>query len=61
MYRLYMANPMAAIVVAFRQILLERRFPDGDLLGTLFVVAFLSFFIGLAIFRRRQAVVADFV
>jgi len=60
-YRVYMANPMAAIVVAFRQILLERRFPDGDLVATLFVVAFVSFFIGLAIFRRKQAVVADFV
>ncbi len=61
LYRLYMANPMAAVVVSFRQIFLERRFPDGDLVATLFVVAFVSFFIGLAIFRRKQAVVADFV
>lgn len=61
MYRLYMANPMAAVVVSLRQILLERRFPDAPLLVTLFTVATLSFIIGIAIFRRRQAVIADFV
>ena len=61
MYRLYMANPMAAVVVSLRQIFLERRFPDGYIVVTLFAAAILSFIIGLAIFRHRQAVIADFV
>jgi len=61
MYRLYMANPMAAVVVSLRQIFLERRFPDVSLLVTLFAVAIASFIIGIVIFRRRQGVIADFV
>lgn len=61
MYRIYMANPMAGVVVSLRQIFLERRFPDVSLLVTLFAVAILTFIIGIAIFRRRQAVIADFV
>ena len=61
MYRLYMANPMAAVVVSLRQIFLERRFPDVSLLVTLFAVAIVSFIIGILIFRRRQGVIADFV
>ena len=60
-YRLYMANPMAAVVVSLRQVLLERRFPDVSVLITLFAVAIVSFVIGVAIFRRRQGVIADFV
>lgn len=61
MYRFYMANPMAAVVVSLRQILLERRFPDVTLLVTLFAGAILSFVLGVVIFRRRQGVIADFV
>jgi lipopolysaccharide transport system permease protein len=61
LYRLYMANPMAAVVVSMRQIFLERRFPDVSLLITLFAVAFVSFIVGITIFRRRQGVIADFV
>lgn len=61
MYRLYMANPMAAVVVSLRQILLERRFPDVPLVVTLFAGAILSFVVGVVIFRRRQGVIADFV
>lgn len=60
-YRLYMANPMAAVVVSLRQVFLERRFPDISVLITLFAVAIVSFVIGVAIFRRRQGVIADFV
>jgi ABC-type polysaccharide/polyol phosphate export permease len=60
-YRIYMANPMAAVVVSLRQILLERRFPDVSLLVTLFGAAIVSFVIGVAVFRRRQGVIADFV
>jgi ABC-type polysaccharide/polyol phosphate export permease len=60
-YRLYMANPMAAVVVSMRQIFLERRFPDASLVVTLFVAALLSLVLGTVIFRRRQGVIADFV
>jgi len=61
MYSIYMANPMAAVVVSLRQILLERRFPDVSLIVTLFAGAILSFVVGVVIFRRRQGVIADFV
>jgi len=61
MYRLYMANPMAAVVVSLRQVLLERRFPDASVLITLFAIAVVSFVVGIAIFRRRQGTIADFV
>jgi len=60
-YRIYMANPMAATVVSMRQIFLERRFPDASLVLTLFAAAFLSLIIGTVIFRRRRGVLADFV
>jgi lipopolysaccharide transport system permease protein len=60
-YRIYMANPMAAAVVSMRQIFIERRFPDASLVLTLFAAAFLSLIIGTVIFRRRQGVLADFV
>jgi len=60
-YRVYMANPMAAVVVSLRQIFLERRFPDVSLIVVLFVLAIASFVIGITVFRRHQAVIADFV
>ncbi len=60
-YRIYMMNPMAALVVSLRQVLLERRFPDINLLVTLCVVAVVTFVVGLLIFRRTQAAVVDYV
>ena len=60
-YRLYMANPMAAVVVSLRQIFLERRFPDVWLVATLFAIGLASILIGITIFRRNQATIADFV
>ncbi len=60
-YRIYMANPMAATVVSMRQIFIEGRFPDASLVLALFAAAFLSLIIGTVIFRRRQGVLADFV
>jgi ABC-type polysaccharide/polyol phosphate export permease len=60
-YRLYMANPMAAVVVSLRQVFLEGRFPDISLVVTLYIAAILSLVIGTAIFRSRQGVIADFV
>jgi ABC-type polysaccharide/polyol phosphate export permease len=60
-YRIYMANPMAAVVVSLRQIFLEGRFPDISLLVTLYAAALLSLVIGTVIFRHRQGVIADFV
>jgi len=60
-YRLYLANPMAATVVSLRQVFLDRRFPDPYLLFVLLLSAVVSLVIGLAIFRRTHSTIADYV
>ena len=60
-YHLYMANPMAGVVVSLRQILLDRRCPDLDIVATLYVAGIVSLLVGWTIFRRTQSVLADFV
>ena len=61
LYRLYMANPMAAVVVSLRQIMLDRRCPDLDIVVSLYIVGIVSLVVGWTIFRRTQSVLADFV
>jgi lipopolysaccharide transport system permease protein len=57
--RIYMLNPMAGLVTAYRQILFELRFPDPGLLvwPVLSGAAVLS--IGIVVFRRLGPVLSD--
>ena len=59
LYQLYMLNPMANLVTAYRQALLGNQFPDFALLArpALFAVVFL--FLGAYAFRRQAPTFAD--
>lgn len=56
---LYMANPMVGLLTAYRQILFEQRFPDITLLIWPAICAVLVVAIGVAVFRRHAATLAD--
>jgi ABC-type polysaccharide/polyol phosphate export permease len=51
---LYQFNPVAAIVLAMRNVLLEAKAPSVALTSKLVFVSFLTMVIGLAVFRRLQ-------
>lgn len=60
-YRVYMANPVAALVDSMRMVLLDKQLPDPSLVITLFVAAVVTFIIGVAIFRRSSSAIVDYV
>ena len=61
LYRLYMLNPMAHLIEAYRQALLMNRFPDaGHLLWPLAAAAVALVF-GAWVFRRTAPTFADHV
>jgi ABC-type polysaccharide/polyol phosphate export permease len=61
-YRLvYQLNPVSAVVLACRNILLEAKAPPSSLLIKLFLVSFLSLGLGTLIFRGLRRGFADLV
>ena len=56
---LYLANPMAELITAYRQVLFELRFPDPWLLAWPAVAALLSLAAGVILFRRCAPTLSD--
>ena len=59
--RLYLLNPMAELVTAYRQILFENRFPDPALLVWPCAVAVACALAGLIVFRRQGPLLSDYL
>ncbi len=57
----YQFNPIAAVVMACRLILLENRQPPFSLIWKLAFVSFLALAVGLMIFRRSKPKFADYL
>jgi len=58
---IYQYNPIAALVLALRTILLEAKAPRGPLLIKLFFVSFSMFVLGWAVFRRLRRRFYDYL
>jgi lipopolysaccharide transport system permease protein len=58
---LYQYNPVAALVLAMRLVLLDAKAPPYTLLIKLTIVAFVTFGLGLVIFRRVQSRFYDYL
>ena len=58
---LYQYNPIAALVLAMRDIILEARAPSDILLMKLTFVSILAFGAGLVVFRRLQPRFFDYL
>jgi ABC-type polysaccharide/polyol phosphate export permease len=58
---LYLYNPVAALVLAMRLVLLEAKAPPYTLLIKLTIVAFVTLGLGLAIFRKVQSRFYDYL
>lgn len=58
---LYMLNPMAGIISAYRQVLLYGRSPNWTELGLSAVVTGVIFFLGYRVFRRLEVIFADII
>lgn len=56
---LYQLNPMEKFIVTFRELLYDNRAPSLTDLGVLTLVAFVSLAIGLLIFRKNEAKLAE--
>ena len=59
--RIYLVNPMAELIAAYRQILFENRFPDAALLLWPCVVALLCLAVGVVVFRRNSPLLSDYL
>ena len=59
--RLYWYNPIAAVVQACRNILLDGAAPPSSLLYKLFFVSTLSMVVGLVVFARLKRRFADYL
>jgi lipopolysaccharide transport system permease protein len=59
--RFYFLNPMAGILEAYRNVLLDGKAPDLALLAPAAIVSLLVFFVGYWIFKRVEFRVADIV
>lgn len=58
---IYMLNPMACLVTAYRQALLDNSFPETMLLVRPAVAAVIFLVIGAAVFRRNAPTFADYL
>ena len=56
---LYLLNPIAAVVVAGRDVLLNARAPEPAVLAPLAIVSILCFAFGLSLFSRLERNLAD--
>lgn len=61
LHRLYMMNPMANLVTAYREALLDNRLPDPMLLVRPAMVAVIVLVIGVCVFRRKAPTFADYL
>jgi ABC-type polysaccharide/polyol phosphate export permease len=61
LYRLYLLNPMAHLVEAYRQALLENRFPDAGYLLWPLVLSAGILVLGVVVFRRSAPTFADYL
>jgi ABC-type polysaccharide/polyol phosphate export permease len=57
----YQFNPLAALVLALRQVLLHDAAPPTSLLAKFAVSSFLMLVIGLFVFRRSKAAFYDYL
>jgi ABC-type polysaccharide/polyol phosphate export permease len=57
--RVYLCNPMAELLTAYRQILFEHRGPDAWLFAWPAVVAAVVFVVGVVVFRRLGPTLSD--
>lgn len=58
---IYQYNPVAALVLALRSILMEAKAPPLTLITKLTFVSFVTFAIGLVVFRRFQSRLYDYL
>ena len=58
---IYQYNPVAALVLALRDILLEAKAPPSTLLAKLALVSFATFALGLLAFRKSKGRLYDFL
>jgi lipopolysaccharide transport system permease protein len=57
--KLYLANPMAELITAYRQILFEHRFPDLWLLAWPAALSVIALVAGAFVFRRIGPTLSD--
>jgi len=60
-YKLYLANPLAGIVAAYRMAVLENQAPEPGLLVWPAIAAAMFLAAGIVFFRRNAPVLADYV
>ena len=58
---LYMLNPMAGLIYAYRRIVLQGKSPDATYLLTAAVISVVVFLLAYAYFKRAEAVFADII
>ncbi|MCX5757890.1 MAG: hypothetical protein NTU83_05180 [Candidatus Hydrogenedentes bacterium] len=61
LFNIYMLNPMANLVTAYRQALLDNSFPDTLLLVRPAIAAIILLLIGAVVFRRNAPTFADYL
>jgi lipopolysaccharide transport system permease protein len=61
LYRLYMLNPMAAIITSYRRILLDGQPPEAAYVGIAAGAALLVFLLGYTYFKRAEVKFADLI
>lgn len=59
--QLYMLNPMASLITAYREALLNNQLPDAMLFVRPFVFAVVALVLGAYVFRRNAATFADYL
>jgi len=59
--RIYMLNPMACIVVMYRDVLLYGNMPNPKVMSYALLISFSFLIIGLIIFKKRETIFADLV
>ncbi len=60
-FQLYMLNPMANLITAYRQAILDNQMPDAMLLVRPMAFAAIALFIGAYVFRRNAPTFADYL
>jgi ABC-type polysaccharide/polyol phosphate export permease len=58
---IYQLNPIAALVLALRNVILEAKAPPAQLLSKLFFVSFFMLGLGWAVFRRLNRRFYDYL
>lgn len=59
LYPVYMLNPMAGLITAYRQVLFDNRFPDPGLILWPMGVALALLVLGAVVFRKNSPTLAD--